>query len=225
MQGPLGLGRTLAVLVLSAALPACHSGHSGADAGLQDDAHGGSDAVQADAGGDAPRDLSRCGTGGESCGTCHGSGTNAAPPPDTSGNTDPSMITVGSHQAHLAGSAAAAAVACAECHVVPTSVLDPGHCDSPAPAEVHFGALATAKGTYPVWDRTTGTCSAVYCHGATLQGGSNKTPTWTSTTALGCGSCHSANYHGHTSCNCHGSVWSGGQIVDPTKHINGQVDM
>ncbi|MBI5481497.1 MAG: CxxxxCH/CxxCH domain-containing protein [Deltaproteobacteria bacterium] len=225
MQGPLGLGRTLAVAALCAVLAACQSGQSGSDAGLQGDAAVQDDAAQSDAGGDAPRDLSRCGTGGESCGTCHGSGASPAPPPDTSGSSDPSAITVGSHQVHLAGSTGVAPVACSECHVVPTSVLDPGHCDSPAPAELRFGTLASAKGTYPVWDRTSGTCQGVYCHGATLQGGSNKNPSWTSTTALTCGSCHSASYHGQTGCSCHGSVWSGGQIIDPTKHINGKVDM
>jgi predicted CxxxxCH...CXXCH cytochrome family protein len=219
-------GVTIGALGLCLALLACHSEQSSSDAGLQHDAAGGSDALQADAAqADAARDLSRCGTGNETCGTCHGSADNAAPPPDTSGNTDPSVVTVGSHQAHLSGSTIAAAIACTECHVVPTSVLDPGHCDSPAPAEVHFGTLASAKGTYPVWDRTTTTCSAVYCHGATLQGGSNKTPSWTSTASLGCGSCHSANYHGQTQCSCHSSVWSGGQIIDPTKHVNGQPDL
>jgi len=224
MRGTLGLGRTLAALGLCAALLACESGQSQSDAAPQDDAAGQADGRPEDAAPDGPRDLSRCGTGIESCGACHGSGASSAPPPDTAGNTDPSVATVGSHQAHLAGFTYAAAVACTECHTVPTGVLDLGHCDSPAPAEVRFGDLASAKGTYPVWDRTTGTCSGTYCHGATLQGGSTKNPSWTSTTAMGCGSCHTANFHGRTECSCHGTVWSGGQITDPSKHVNGWVD-
>jgi predicted CxxxxCH...CXXCH cytochrome family protein len=220
--------RPLAILVplaLGALLVACDSGKSAGDAAPQQDAARQEDAaVQQDATGQADRDLSRCGTGTEACGSCHGSGASAAPPPDLSGNTDPSVVTVGAHQAHLAGSTGFAAVACTECHVVPTSVLDPGHCDSAAPAEVKFGPLASAKSTYPVWDRNTGTCQGTYCHGATLLGGSNKDPSWTSTSVLSCGSCHTASYHGRSSCDCHGSVWSGGQIIDPTKHVNGQTD-
>jgi len=149
-------------------------------------------------------------------------GTNAAPPVDTSGNSDPSLITVGSHQAHVTASTGFAAIPCSECHKVPTNVLDPGHCDSPPPAEVTFGPLAS-KGTYPVWNRTAGTCQNVYCHGATIQGGATETPAWTSTTPLGCQSCHDG--HGNSGCSCHGTVWSGGQIIDPSKHINGQVNM
>jgi predicted CxxxxCH...CXXCH cytochrome family protein len=226
MRRPLILW-TLAALALGAALAACGGGSSSPqrDAAPPADAAGQQDAVQQDAPGQADRDLSRCGTGTETCGTCHGSSTNAAPPPDTSGNTDPSVVTVGAHQQHVVATTGYAAIACSECHVVPTDVLDPGHCDSAPPAEVKFGPLASAKNTYPVWDRTTGTCQGTYCHGATLEGGSDKNPSWTSTTSVYCGSCHSANYHGQSGCSCHGSVWSGGQIIDPTKHINGQIDM
>jgi predicted CxxxxCH...CXXCH cytochrome family protein len=225
MQGPLGRARTRGALVLCAALGACTAGQSSHDAGLADGAAGQYDATgPQDAAARADRDLSRCGTGTGSCGACHGSSQGPAPPPDLSGGSDPSALTVGAHQAHLAGSTGYAAVPCGECHVVPANVLDPGHCDSAAPAEVEFGALAAAKGTYPVWDRATGTCQGTYCHGATLQGGSDKNPSWTSATAVTCGSCHSASYHGESGCNCHGSVWSGGQIVDPSQHVNGVTD-
>lgn len=218
-------GRILATLALAAAVAACDSGKSATDGGAPQDAAEQQDAAaQTDGPPQADRDLSRCGTGAESCGSCHGSGTSPAPPPDTAGNSDPSAITVGAHQVHLAGGTGFAAIACSECHAVPTGVLDVGHCDSAAPAEVKFGPLATAKGTYPVWNRTAGTCQGTYCHGATLQGGSDKSPSWTSTTAMTCGSCHAANYHGQTGCNCHGSVWSGGQITDPSKHVNGVTD-
>ncbi len=205
------------------ALAACESGGSANDAAPQadtlwyDDAEGRKDTT-----GQADRDLSRCGTGTESCGSCHGSGTNAAPPPDTAGNSDPSEITVGSHQTHVGGGTGFAAIPCSECHKVPTNVLDPGHCDSAAPAEVKFGTLASTGGTYPVWSRSTGTCQGTYCHGATLQGGATETPPWTSTTPLTCRSCHDG--HGRNpsnDCACHSAVWSGGQIIDPTKHING----
>ena len=44
---------------------------------------------------------------------------------------------------------------------------------------VTFGDLATTAGATPTWDRPSATCSSVYCHGATLPGGTNTRPTWT----------------------------------------------
>jgi hypothetical protein len=65
----------------------------------------------------------------------------------------------------------------------------------------------------------------VYCHGATLVGGSNTTPNWT---ASGTGlfvSCHEQYQHGLTECSCHLSVWANGQIINTSLHINGIVNM
>jgi len=173
---------------------------------------------------DEERDLRRCGDGTGTCWSCHGTEASAAPPPDTSGLTDPAEPTVGSHAAHLAGGAFADAVDCSECHAVPGDVLDRGHCDSLPPADVTFGDLATADGTFPMWSRDSASCSMVYCHGATLEGGSDTSPSWTGP-GVTCGSCHSRTYHGQRSCDCHSSVWSGGEIVSPELHVNGRVDM
>lgn len=209
----------MAVAVLWAAAASCgDEDGSGLDSGVPSDAGG-------DGGVDAARDLTRCGTGNEPCGTCHGSVQDPAPPPDTAGRTATSEVTVGAHATHLSPSSLRDAVPCAECHRVPSAVLDLGHCDSPAPAEVTFGSLARTEGTFPIWNRTAGNCSMVYCHGATLTGGSNPTPDWTSSGTVVCGSCHDENHHGLTECSCHLSVWSNGQIINPSLHINGRVDM
>ncbi len=126
-----------------------------------------------------------------SCSTCHGSTTNNAPPVSAHGATATTDITVGAHQSHMQDSALRKALACTDCHLLPASVDSPGHIiDGPAP--VIFGALAATSGLTPVWDRTSATCSNVYCHGAQAPGGSLKTPQWTKVdnTQAACGTCH-----------------------------------
>jgi predicted CxxxxCH...CXXCH cytochrome family protein len=111
---------------------------------------------------------------GVGCTGCHGGATSPAPPTDLAGNQFTTAIGVGAHQAHLQGtSRLAAPIACATCHVVPSTVDATGHIDSPAPAEV-----VAAVG----WDRATQTCTTG-CHGAAR-------PPWTSSGQVSCGSCH-----------------------------------
>jgi predicted CxxxxCH...CXXCH cytochrome family protein len=196
-----------------------------ADVDADVDADGDAD-VDADRDADEERDLIRCGAGTEACGTCHGTSAGSpAPPPDTSGLDDPAELTVGAHEAHLAGSDMHGPVACTECHEVPAAVLDEGHCDSASPAEVEFGSVATGGGTFPLWDREENGCSMVYCHGATLEGGSDPRPSWAGGAPMECGSCHRRSYHGQTACDCHGHVWAGGEIARPDLHGNGRLDM
>ncbi|MFL5260945.1 MAG: CxxxxCH/CxxCH domain c-type cytochrome, partial [Anaeromyxobacteraceae bacterium] len=173
------------------------------------------------------------------CTRCHGDATNgnAAPPRSVAGATAASAVGVGAHQQHLHDSAFRKAVACAECHVVPAAVTDAGHIDA-GQASLAFGALATANGAAPAWDRTSATCSGVYCHGATLTGGGKPTPAWTGAASLTCSSCHGfppASGHptvnvsaGAAACNgCHpGTVLASGAIdVARGLHINGTVDL
>src|SRR5262249_13772642 len=74
---------------------------------------------------------------GGGCTGCHGSGASAAPPRDLAGNLYTTAIGVGAHQVHLAApSRLRGPIACETCHRVPASLLDPGHLDSPPPAEV-----------------------------------------------------------------------------------------
>ena len=130
-------------------------------------------------------------SGGAGCRSCHGSLVNPAPPGSLDGGQDTGDLAVGSHQSHLNGGAFSRPVSCAECHLVPKAVGDPGHLDSELPAEVTFGPLARTGGVEATWDRSAARCST-YCHGESLDGGSNPTPKWTAVdgTQAACGTCH-----------------------------------
>jgi hypothetical protein len=116
-----------------------------------------------------------------SCTTCHGGNGHANPPVALDGTTDPSSRGVGAHDRHLNPALPdriSAPRLCTDCHVVPSSVLDPGHIDQPA-TRVGF----SAGGAY---DASGQTCN-VWCHFNRTPG-----PTWTDATgdARACGACH-----------------------------------
>ncbi len=166
------------------------------------------------------------------CNACHGSSTSFAPPMDTHGQTDVSVVTVGAHQSHLKATLGKP-VACAECHVVPASVDDPAHMDNET-ATVTFGTLATPAGMTPTWNRGTAVCTNAYCHGRTLAGGSNKTPTWTNLggSQKACGTCHGnpppgPDHPQSPACGaCHAlTAAMDGSIKDPSHHIDGTLDV
>jgi predicted CxxxxCH...CXXCH cytochrome family protein len=128
------------------------------------------------------------------CTFCHGTRTPGfvvtagspsplvAPPLGTHGETATTQAAVGAHQAHLGnGSVFSDGVACSECHPIPTDLAHVGGATA-----VVFGALASQGGLAPAY--AGGSCSATYCHGATLQGGANTTPSWTGSTS--CADCH-----------------------------------
>src|SRR5512143_3518187 len=95
------------------------------------------------------------------------------------------MIGVGAHRMHLGTSTMHKRIECAVCHKVPNEIGDPGHLDTPLPAELTFGGIAEGS----VWNHDTATCSNTYCHGATLTnnlggqssaaGGATTVPVWT----------------------------------------------
>jgi predicted CxxxxCH...CXXCH cytochrome family protein len=170
------------------------------------------------------------------CTGCHGDPTrteadplaNAAPPLSPSGSaTAPG---VGAHLAHLHGGAVRGAVACQECHLVPTSPLH-----ATGQVEVSFtGAdFAVRNGATPRFDPATASCATTYCHGATLQaGGTNQAPRWNGGPAqAACGTCHGAPPPGHaatsTSCaTCHPRTVKPDGTIDVAGgfHINGSVE-
>jgi len=165
------------------------------------------------------------------CSLCHGSAANPAPPVDLNGETATTALGVGAHQAHLAVSTWHAQVRCDACHQVPAAVDAPGHMDSLAPAELDWGALATADGATPSWNAPT--CSNVYCHGTTLIGGGVDV-VWTSvgTGQASCGSCHGtpppAPHPQSSNCaQCHGEVLASDNVtfVAPDNHIDGIVQV
>jgi predicted CxxxxCH...CXXCH cytochrome family protein len=192
-------------------------------------------------------------TGGlGNCTFCHGTVTKAgtadplliAPPDDINGRlTSIPGVGVGAHQIHLMGSSLSAPVACGECHVVPMSG-DTSHASGVgtggARATLTFGPLATRNGAAAAYAGSTsasggasavaGTCSNVYCHGATIPGGGVKSPKWTQTdgSANACNACHGAppplpHPQGTNCTGCHPGYTSSSVVA--ATHVNGTVDV
>jgi predicted CxxxxCH...CXXCH cytochrome family protein len=170
------------------------------------------------------------------CTSCHGR-DNPAPPRALNGDVSTAAPGVGAHQAHLSGSERARAVPCAECHVVPERVLEPGHVDSRAPAEVSFSGAAVAFGATPSY--VAGSCANTACHGGGSfpvrghdSGGSLTTPAWTvlDGTQAACGTCHGLPpprphpYHSEDCGRCHENMSLDGKtFVRPERHVDGVV--
>jgi predicted CxxxxCH...CXXCH cytochrome family protein len=166
-----------------------------------------------------------------SCTACHGdasaTGTGAlasAPPRDTLGNTVTSALGVGAHRAHVEGGPLRAGLACTECHPATNAASHPD-----GTLSVTFGPLARGAGAAPTWNRVTAGCSAVYCHGATLSGGTVATPVWTTVdgTAAACAACHGVPPPGphpqDSQCSaCHPGYTA--TSVDPATHVDGVVN-
>jgi predicted CxxxxCH...CXXCH cytochrome family protein len=206
-------------------------------------------------GGSAQSSCLTCHTksgGPENCILCHGGSNNAAPPNDLAGNTATSFPGVGTHQSHVAAlDTIALAIACSECHTMPTAFNSPGHIDSTAGAEVVFnGAILheplalKAVGT-PNYSRTTLTCQNTYCHG-NFPNGNNISPVWNNVSGQyhACGSCHGdvtkstiaekalpkTSLTGGTHPNdlqcskCHGRVIDTSYRLISNRHVNGRID-
>ncbi len=175
-------------------------------------------AVREEAAGDAAGDTG----GGEAtapsdeCRTCHGSAEHPLP---------------GAHAAHLAFVGGAESAACATCHVVPATVDAPGHIDGDGRAEVTFSGFAVAPCAEPAYDAAHSKCYNIYCHGATLNGGTVQAPVWTDEHSIeGCGACHGTpppppHFASPNCANCHGETTSDNiTLIEGGAHLNGQVD-
>ena len=186
--------------------------------------------------------LELSGTGG-SCTGCHGNPARTpaaiapAPPRDTKGNTATTAAGVGAHQRHLTGGSVRGALACSECHAVPTDIAHASQ-----PLQLTWGALARADGVTPTFDTVALTC-ANYCHGASLSAGSITAPVWNrvdgsqaacgtchglppgsahprvGSSPSGCASCHPATVHPDGSIHV-----PGGRHVDGTVQVTGHGD-
>jgi predicted CxxxxCH...CXXCH cytochrome family protein len=97
--------------------------------------------------------------------------------------------------------------------------------------DVAFGPKAKTGGVNPSWNGAG--CSASYCHGATLAGGSNKNPTWTGgASQAACGTCHGtppstgrhSKHSGHACSDCHKGTYTR-TSADPSLHVNGTLDV
>jgi predicted CxxxxCH...CXXCH cytochrome family protein len=143
-------------------------------------------------------------------------------------------LATGAHAAHLSAGPLAKAAACTECHVVPT---DSGHAGKAVAVTFATGSgdLANKGGAAPVWSSGARTCSGVYCHGATLSGGSNVAPAWAGGSSQAqCGTCHgnppTANGHPQVAlqyCSgCHPSTMKADGTLDVSKgkHVDGVIE-
>lgn len=137
--------------------------------------------------------------GGEACSACH-SGPDSAQFVDLLGRTaDAGVKSVGAHDAHLKASKLRGPMACNECHLVPTTLLAPGHIDTAGPAEVFplgFTGIASGQAVVAVYDASNATCTN-YCHSGGERGavdtaaGLLRTPSWTGAASqAACGTCH-----------------------------------
>jgi predicted CxxxxCH...CXXCH cytochrome family protein len=126
------------------------------------------------------------------CVACHGGQDNqsGAPPFDLAGRTDTALAGVGAHTSHVQAGPLAPPFACAECHEDVPRPATPLHLNGEV--DLPFGALSRTGGASPTYDPSTPSCSATYCHGATLQGGTHITPVWTRVGQgeAACGACH-----------------------------------
>lgn len=162
------------------------------------------------------------------CNTCHGDADSNAPPAALGGSTDPSLRGVGAHRAHVDGTRLGVPVSCDSCHLVPTANDAEGHIDTPWPAEVTWGGIASV-GADAVWDTDTLTCTT-YCHGSTLTGGTVPEPSWVAVAEdfASCQACHGfpppAPHPERTDCGtCHETVAGGSP--DPATHIDGELQV
>jgi len=150
-----------------------------------------------------------------SCTSCHGGIEGSAPPRAIDGATSTTAVSVGAHRGHALGGNNSRPVACDACHLVPATLLEPGHVDTPLPAEV-----AMTTGT---WDHAVAGCSNTYCHGTAE-------PSWVRPNQAACGSCHGLpppppHPTGMACEGCHGAVAGPGLTIrDRMRHADGHVD-
>jgi predicted CxxxxCH...CXXCH cytochrome family protein len=166
--------------------------------------------------------------GGGFCVDCHGGLDNSsgAPPNDTLGRTDTTLVSVGAHTAHVA-----AGLDCGACHVKPATVASPGHGDGQV--TITWGPLSNANGTlHPTFDEGSATCANVYCHGAFRGGNRANAPRWTRVGAgeAACGTCHgvpppqSTGHVQRSACgDCHAGYTA--TSVNAATHLNGTVEV
>ncbi len=163
------------------------------------------------------------------CNGCHGT-SNAFGTPDYA-NGGAGAALANSHAKHVS-----VAADCALCHVntttTGTAIKAGSALHTNGAIDVSLNTTDTRVGTTATWTAATKTCANVYCHGATLTGGTTKSPVW-GATLTGCGTCHgfppATSVHTGkvaTDCiGCHPHVNATGTgFTDATKHINGAID-
>ena len=169
------------------------------------------------------------------CVMCHGGTDNpTGAPPRVTWGRDADAVRIGAHTKHVTGSALAPPFDCGVCHPKPADALSANHIGLPT-ARMTFSGTAITHVTGTTWDRASATCSNVYCHGASLAGGTKTVPVWTAGAGeAACGTCHGlpppaphpAVASDLTGCfACHGmSIDATGALIPPSaggKHLDG----
>ena len=163
--------------------------------------------------------------GTRKCTTCHGEFAGDADVPRLW--APPAAL---AHQAHLNSQGIWAQVQCVTCHNVPTAWDDAGHIDTglPVTADVVFHPVGSNDTGTHSWDHEEGECNA-YCH-------FDAEPEWTDLDDdwNECGECHalpptadqSPGHPSASSCSvCHGNVDAGLNIIDPSIHADGEINV
>lgn len=181
----------------------------------------------------------------EECATCHGGllvaatdipNLSAAPPFNLAGDTEASARGNGAHAAHLLPSPRARPLLCTECHLVPSTIEEPGHIDSPYPAEIVFGKgpADNFKAT-PIFDVGSQSCRQTFCHGGYFvggrpSGGHTTEPKWTDVSGMPaqCDACHGLPPplpHPITEqcSDCHKNIDASRKFLRPELHVDGEV--
>ena len=143
----------------------------------------------------------------------------------------------GAHDAHVraANGYTSRQILCSDCH----GPLPSASAHANSTVDLSWSTLANNGGSLAP-NYASGTCSANYCHGATLANGANTTPSWTGTayltsyakTAANCGQCHGAPptsssfAHGgiaitNDCSGCHGHNGSGSTHIDGSIQASG----
>jgi predicted CxxxxCH...CXXCH cytochrome family protein len=170
----------------------------------------------------------RGGASGSSCQSCHETGVFDC------ATCHPQLLEQGAHRAHVQGGQLGLRYDCDTCHLTPKTVFSPGHFQKggvldPAPVEVVLAAIATSSGAPAAsFDRATGTCQNVVCHGVADAAASLQPLSWTARPEPNCGRCHGDPPASHTSdrCqDCHPRVANAEGLTDPARHLDGQIDL
>lgn len=169
-----------------------------------------------------------------SCISCHPAG------PDDCSTCHADLQDQGAHRIHIVGGALQRPATCQTCHLMPTTLLSPGHVLTregaldPPPVEVTLSLDAIGPGpedAAPTFDPATQRCNNVYCHGGTFTdtAAQQSAPLWTGQGPLQCNNCHGqppSEHPGQDCVRCHlPAVTADNQIADLALHLDRTVQL
>ena len=123
--------------------------------------------------------------GNQDCAHCH-----ELPPDDAHMGCDschPFPVTTGAHGVHIFGGEHGQILECSDCHTIPQEWFDEGHLNAVVEVTFPEGIPVNDGSLDPHWDGYQ--CFDLYCHGASLTGGTDVAPHWNGAPRE-CDSCH-----------------------------------